>query len=194
MRRSRRAAISSCCRSPPARSGLPTIAIGEALGGGLAAHDLAGKVVLFGNQASDAKDVFKIPLACAGGVEQQIYGVALHGQIVSQLIGQARGTERPLQSLAQLLRDPAQGQLAEAAWTLLWTLAGGDRRLAPAPAAAGRARRRARRRGAARRHALGLRRAGLVAAGRAAACRPAADARAGHRLRAGARDAQARAA
>ena len=110
---------------PACRSGLPTIPLGAALSGGLADYELAGKVVLFGNQASDAKDVFKIPLECQGGIEEQIYGVALHGQIASQLIGQASGAARPLQSIAQLLRDPARGRLAEGAWTLLWTLAGG---------------------------------------------------------------------
>jgi adenylate cyclase len=49
----------------------------------------------------------------------------VHGQIVSQLVAQARGAARPLQSLAQVLRDPARGQLAESSWTLLWTAAGG---------------------------------------------------------------------
>jgi len=109
---------------PACLSGLPTVSVGEALAGGLDAYDLAGKVVMFGNQASDAKDVFKIPLACTGGIEQQIYGVAVHGQIARQLIGQARGSLSPLQTPAQLLRNPAHGQLAEAAWILLWTLAG----------------------------------------------------------------------
>ena len=105
---------------PACRRGLPTIPIGA-----LAGQDLAGKVVLFGNQASDAKDLIKVPLECAGGIEAQLYGVAVHGQIVSQLIAQARGASRPLQSLAQTLRDPAAGQLVEAGWVLLWTLAGG---------------------------------------------------------------------
>jgi adenylate cyclase len=110
---------------PQCRGGVPTVPLGAALDGGLASHDLAGKVVLLGNQASDAKDVFKIPLACAGGIDEQLYGVALHGQIVSQLIAQARGTARPLQSLAQVLRDPARGRVAEGAWIVLWTAAGG---------------------------------------------------------------------
>jgi adenylate cyclase len=105
--------------------GLPTVSIGTLLSTSSPAERLEGRIVLLGNQASDAKDLFKIPVECVGGTERQMYGVAVHGHTVAQLIGQARGEERPIQTLGQVFRDAHLGQVAEAGWIWLWTLAAG---------------------------------------------------------------------
>ncbi len=109
---------------PACGSGIATLAVGDIVAGALQDHELRGRVVVLGNQVRDAKDVFKLPVECAGGVERQVYGVGLHAQIVSQLIRQASGEAAPVQTLGQVLRDPARGRAAELAWIWLWTVAG----------------------------------------------------------------------
>jgi adenylate cyclase len=110
---------------PACAQGLRTVSIGSLLTTSSQAERLEGRIVLLGNQASDAKDIFKIPVECAGGFERQIYGVTVHGQIVAQLIRQARAEERPIQTLGQVFRSGRLGQLAEAGWIWLWTAAAG---------------------------------------------------------------------
>jgi adenylate cyclase len=110
---------------PGCAQALPTVSIGSLLATSRPAGRLEGRIVLLGNQATDAKDVFKIPVECAGGIERQVHGVNVHGQIVAQLILQARGEVRPIQTLGQVFRSGRLGQVAEAGWIWLWTVAGG---------------------------------------------------------------------
>ena len=55
----------------------------------------------------------------------EIFGVHLHAQVASQLIRQANGTARPVETLDQRFGSPALGQAAGFAWTWLWCLLGG---------------------------------------------------------------------
>ncbi|MGI9450960.1 MAG: CHASE2 domain-containing protein, partial [Geminicoccaceae bacterium] len=48
--------------------------------------DVDGRIVLIGNTVRAAKDVFDVPLVCAGMTDDKMFGVHLHGQIISQLI------------------------------------------------------------------------------------------------------------
>ena len=111
---------------PACNHPLPTVPIGELLHGqGQIGDTLAGKIVLVGNQTTEANDVFHSPIDCHGPGPRTIFGVALHAQIASQLIRQAHGEAEPLQTLGQVLRSPPLGQLTEHAWIWLWTALGG---------------------------------------------------------------------
>lgn len=55
---------------------------------------IAGKIVLIGSAAPSQKDWFKIPIRA-----EDVFGVHLHAQIVSQFLHEARGLERPLRAL-----------------------------------------------------------------------------------------------
>jgi CHASE2 domain-containing sensor protein len=49
--------------------------------------DANGRIVLVGNTVRAAKDVVDVPMNCAGMSHGKMFGVHLHGQIVSQLLG-----------------------------------------------------------------------------------------------------------
>ena len=119
-----------------------------------------------------ARDYFSVPVDCGGPSHREMFGVDLHAQVASQLIRQANGTSRPVETLDQRLGSPALGQAAGLAWTWLWCLLGGVTAAAaasPLVAACRRCRGRGERgrRGGFR----GPARCRAVAAGRAAARR-----------------------
>lgn len=109
---------------PACAGGIPAVAMHEVLAG-RAAGRFAGQIVLIGNTKRSYQDYRAVPLACAGSPDRTIAGVHLHGQMVRQLLDQASGQRRPLETSAQKLDDPLLGRLAEAGWIWLWTLPGG---------------------------------------------------------------------
>jgi adenylate cyclase len=56
---------------------------------------IAGKIVLIGSAAPSQKDWFKVPVT-----DDDLYGVHVHAQMVSQFLAEARGLERPLVAVA----------------------------------------------------------------------------------------------
>ncbi len=87
--------------------------------------DLEGRIVLIGNTVRTAKDVIDLPLDCAGMAGGKMFGLHLHGQIVSQLIGHAEGDVAPLETTAQRLDHPMLATILDGAWIWLWTGLGG---------------------------------------------------------------------
>jgi len=73
------------------------------------------RVALVGVAAESVKDSFYTPFTGTLGAKESMYGVALYGHMVSQLLRAALAGERPL----AVLPDSA-----EALWTLLWCLLG----------------------------------------------------------------------
>ncbi len=87
--------------------------------------DVSGKIVLIGNTVRAAKDVFDVPLVCADMIDGKMFGVHLHGQITSQLIGQAMGMLQPVESTAQRFGNPTLSAIFDGGWIWLWTVFGG---------------------------------------------------------------------
>jgi len=87
--------------------------------------DFEGRIVLVGNTVRTAKDVVDIPLSCSGMVGGKMFGLHLHGQIVSQLIGLAQGTLSPLETTAQRTGQPLFATVIDGAWIWFWTALGG---------------------------------------------------------------------
>jgi adenylate cyclase len=54
-----------------------------------------------------------------------MFGLHLHGQIISQLIGQADGSLTPLEASAQRFANVHLGALIDGGWTWFWTMLGG---------------------------------------------------------------------
>ena len=57
--------------------------------------------------------------------DDKMFGVHLHGQMVSQLIGQAEGLLRPVESTAQRFGNPTLSTIFDGGWIWLWTVFGG---------------------------------------------------------------------
>ncbi len=89
-----------------------------------ASIDVRDRIVLIGNTVRAAKDVFDVPLACAGTSDKDMFGLHLHGQIVSQLIGQAEGRLPALEASVQKLGGTTKGLLFDGGWIWLWTVIG----------------------------------------------------------------------
>ena len=87
--------------------------------------ELADRLVLIGNTVKLARDHFSVPVECGGPLPGEMFGVHLHAQVASQLIRQANGAARPVETLDQRVGSPALGQAAGLAWTWLWCLLGG---------------------------------------------------------------------
>jgi adenylate cyclase len=87
--------------------------------------EFANRLVLIGNTVRLSRDYFSVPVDCGGALPGEMFGVHLHAQVASQLIRQANGTARPVETLDQRLGSPALGQAAGLAWTWLWCLLGG---------------------------------------------------------------------
>ncbi len=87
--------------------------------------DVSNRIVLIGNTVWAAKDVVNVPLRCDGTVDGKMYGVHLHGQIVSQLIGQAKGMLHPIENTAQRFGNPTLSTIFDGGWIWLWTVSGG---------------------------------------------------------------------
>ena len=72
-----------------------------------------------------AKDVFDVPMNCDGMVGGKMFGLHLHGQIVSQLIGLSDGRLSPLETTEQWVGGPLPAAVIDGGWTWLWTIFGG---------------------------------------------------------------------
>ncbi len=90
-----------------------------------ASLDVSNRIVLIGNTVRAAKDVVSVPLTCAGAIDGKMFGVHLHGQIVSQLIGQAKGLLHPIENTAQRFGNPTLSTIFDGGWIWLWTVLGG---------------------------------------------------------------------
>lgn len=86
--------------------------------------DVRGRIVLIGNTVRSAKDVFDVPLACADMSDGKMFGLHLHGQIISQLVGQAEGSLYPMETTGQKLGSLTLGTIFDSGWTWLWTVFG----------------------------------------------------------------------
>lgn len=87
--------------------------------------DVHGRIVLIGNTVRAAKDVVDVPLNCADMTDGKMFGLHLHGQIISQLIGQAEGNLHPMETSAQKFGKPTLGTIFDSGWIWLWTVFGG---------------------------------------------------------------------
>ncbi len=99
--------------------------LSDLLGGGAGDIDLRGRIVLVGNTVRAAKDVVDVPLNCAGMDRGKMFGLHLHGHIISQLIGLADGSLSPLESTGQKVENPLVGSAIDGAWIWIWTVIGG---------------------------------------------------------------------
>ena len=95
---------------------LPTITLTEFLAGEYDASIITDKIVLIGVTADSVKDEFFTPFSGSSLHPHQIYGVALHGHIVSQLLRAALDGEAPY----RVLKDSY-----ELFWILIWSVLGG---------------------------------------------------------------------
>ena len=101
------------------------LSVKDVIEGGDNDLELANRLVLIGNTLKLSRDYFSVPVDCGGPLPGEMFGVHLHAQVASQLIRQADGTARPVETLDQRLGSPALGQAAGLAWTWLWCLLGG---------------------------------------------------------------------
>ena len=110
---------------PACKTGFERHRIGDLLGGGADEIELDGRIVLVGNTVRAAKDVFDVPLNCAGMASDKMFGLHLHGQIVSQLIGLSNGTLSPLETTEQRVGGPLLAAVIDGGWIWFWTILGG---------------------------------------------------------------------
>ncbi|MGI9418596.1 MAG: CHASE2 domain-containing protein [Geminicoccaceae bacterium] len=110
---------------PACSEGFERHRVADLLGDGAGDIDLAGRIVLVGNTVRAAKDVVDVPLDCAGMVGGKMFGLHLHGQIISQLIGLAAGSLAPLETTEQRVGHPLLAGAIDGGWIWLWTLLGG---------------------------------------------------------------------
>ncbi|MEM8948300.1 MAG: adenylate/guanylate cyclase domain-containing protein [Pseudomonadota bacterium] len=87
--------------------------------------DLKGRIVLVGNAVRAAKDVFDVPVTCTGMVGDKMFGLHLHGHIISQLIGLSSDALSPLETTEQRVGTPLPAAMIDGGWTWLWTSLGG---------------------------------------------------------------------
>jgi adenylate cyclase len=110
---------------PACEPGFERHRLGDLLGGDADAIDLQGRIVLVGNTVRAAKDVIDVPLECAGMDRGKMYGLHLHGHVISQLIGLAEGKLSPLESTEQKVGSTLIGGAIDGVWIWLWTVIGG---------------------------------------------------------------------
>ncbi len=110
---------------PACKAGFERHRIGDLLGSGADAIDLDGRIVLVGNTVRAAKDVVDVPVNCDGMVGGKMFGLHLHGQVVSQLIGLSNNTLSPVETTEQRVGGPLQGAMVDGGWIWLWTTLGG---------------------------------------------------------------------
>jgi adenylate cyclase len=94
----------------------PKISLTDFLAGNYDPSIIENKVVLIGVTADSVKDEFFTPFSGGSRHPQQVYGVALHGHIVNQLLRAALDGEAPYRVMQ------ADHELF---WILLWSLLGG---------------------------------------------------------------------
>jgi adenylate cyclase len=110
---------------PACKQGFERHSLGDLLEGDADNIDLQGRIVLIGNTVRAAKDVIDVPLDCAGMDSGKMFGLHLHGHVISQLIGLADGSLSPLESTGQKVAAPIVGSVIDGAWIWLWTAIGG---------------------------------------------------------------------
>ena len=98
-----------------ARGSFPTISLTTLLAGEVENDAIKDKVVLVGFTAESVKDLFYTPRSRGFREAQQIQGVMLHANIVSELLRFAMDGSSPVITLSER---------QEAFWILLWTLMG----------------------------------------------------------------------
>ena len=94
----------------------PKITLTDFLAGNYDPSIIENKIVLIGVTAESVKDEFFTPFSGSSRHPQQIFGVALHGHIVNQLLRAALDAEAPY----RVMQDDS-----ELLWILLWSLLGG---------------------------------------------------------------------
>lgn len=89
--------------------------LSELLDGQIPDDALAGKIIVLGVTSQSVKDFFATPFSHGEFLEQTVYGIAMHGHAISQLIRIALDEAPPRQVWSE-------GR--EAAWIALWCLLG----------------------------------------------------------------------
>ncbi len=97
---------------PACKGGFQTFSVNDVLEG-RAKGSFKEKIVLIGNTIPESKDALNAPVSCPDGISQSMFGVHLHAQIVRQLIEQADGTGRPLETVAQKFNNVISGGVIE---------------------------------------------------------------------------------
>lgn len=88
----------------------------EVLSGKVTASEIGDKIVLVGVTADSVNDVFMTPIGNGHDNSFQIYGLELHGHIVSQLLRFGFGEDAPIRVVDKQY---------ESLWIWLWAMAGG---------------------------------------------------------------------
>lgn len=101
-------------RDPP--NAFPSISLSDLLVGDLDLKLVKDKVVLLGVTAESVKDDFYTPYSRSLQERQPMYGVVLHGHIVSQLLRAGIDGDRPISVISDT---------QEYLWILIWTALGG---------------------------------------------------------------------
>ena len=97
------------------RVGFRSVTLTALLSGTVDPESVRDKIVLVGVTADSVKDHFYTPHSRGLQTDQHIPGVAIHGQIVSQLLRMALGEARPIATAREW---------QEAMWILLWAAMG----------------------------------------------------------------------
>jgi len=98
------------------RGSFPAVSSRALLSGAVSPETIRDKIVLIGVTAESVKDYFFTPHSRGLGVRQQIAGVALHAQVVSQLLRIGLEGASPMATASQSL---------ETVWILVWSALGG---------------------------------------------------------------------
>ncbi|MBI3796169.1 MAG: adenylate/guanylate cyclase domain-containing protein [Deltaproteobacteria bacterium] len=98
------------------RGSFPSFSLTALLSGEIAPEVIKDKIVLVGVAAESVKDFFYTPYSRGLYVKQQIPGIALHAQIVSQLLRSGLEGSAPVATLSEWY---------EGGWVLLWSMLGG---------------------------------------------------------------------
>lgn len=108
---------------PACRSGFPTFSVRDVLDGS-ARGAFAERIVLIGNTKRAYQDFRAVPLSCRGSVGGDMFGVHLHAQMTRQIIDQAEGRLRPIETTAQKVEHTALGEALDMLWIGVWALPG----------------------------------------------------------------------
>lgn len=109
---------------PACATGFERHRVADLLEGGTDRIDLAGRIVLIGNTVRAAKDVVNVPVDCTGMLGGKMFGLHLHGHIISQLIGHARGGVQAIETTGQRTGTPLLAAAIDGGWICFWVLAG----------------------------------------------------------------------
>ena len=98
------------------KGSFPAVSLTALLSGAVSPETIRDKVVLIGVTAESVKDYFFTPHSRGLGVQQQIAGVALHAQVVSQLLRIGLEGASPTATASRW---------QEVVWVLVWSALGG---------------------------------------------------------------------